>query len=126
MVSFFQQSATQVPNPVVPASAAPAASVTPASVPVTPAPADNPDIQTVDGPMPGKYRVKVIRSKCIAAGSCIAIAPTVFEFDDQNIAKVISQDELDDIKLLAAQSCPTMAIVVEDVETGKQVWPEVA
>lgn len=85
----------------------------------------NDDIQTIETAMPGKYRVKVIRSKCIAAGSCIAIAPKVFEFDDQNIAKVISQDEIDDIKLLAAQSCPTEAIIIEDIETGKQIWPEV-
>lgn len=104
-------------------SPAVSATVTP---PAVPAVEENPDIQTVDTPMPGKYRVKVIRSKCIAAGSCIAIAPAVFEFDDQNIAKVISQDELDDIKLLAAQSCPTMAIIVEDIQTGKQIWPEVA
>lgn len=75
--------------------------------------------------MPGKYRVKVIRDKCISAGSCIAIAPSVFQFDEHNIATVISQDELDDIKLLAAQSCPTMAIIVEDLETGEQVWPPV-
>lgn len=87
--------------------------------------APNNDIQTIMTDMPGKYVVKVIRSKCISAGSCIAIAPKVFEFDDQQIATVISQDELDDIKLLAAQSCPTMAIIVEDAETGKQVWPEV-
>ena len=99
-------------------------STTAATNPVSPI-TDDPDIQTVDTPMPGKYRVKVIRSKCISAGSCIAIAPKVFEFDEENIAKVISQDELDDIKLLAAQSCPTMAIVVEDIETGEQVWPTV-
>lgn len=87
---------------------------------------DDGDQQTfVGGPMPGKYKVTVIRSKCIAAGSCVAIAPKVFEFDEQNIARVISQDELDEIKLLAAQSCPTMAIVVEDIETGEQVWPAV-
>lgn len=98
-------------------SATPAAQATPTSA------QDDPDIQTVDGPMRGKYRVKVIRSKCIAATSCVAIAPKVFEMDQDNIAKVISQDELDDIKLLAAQSCPTMAIVVEDIETGQQVWP---
>ncbi len=65
----------------------------------------------------------MIRSKCISAGSCIAIAPSVFQFDAENIAEVISQDELDEIKLLSAQSCPTMAIVVEDIETGEQVWP---
>lgn len=91
-----------------------------ASTPATPD-----DIQTLDTPMPGKYRVKVIRSKCISAGSCIAIAPKVFEFDEASIAQVISQDELDDIKLLAAQSCPTSAIIVEDIATGQQIWPEI-
>ena len=75
--------------------------------------------------MPGKYLVKVDRSKCIGAGPCTAVAPNVFQLDSENIATVISQDELDDIKLLAAQSCPVAAITVEDIETGKQVWPAV-
>lgn len=72
---------------------------------------------------PGKYRVKVIRSKCIGAASCVAIAPKVFVMDDKQLAYIISEDELDETKLLAAQSCPTAAIVVEDMETGKQIWP---
>lgn len=72
---------------------------------------------------PGKYRVKVNRSKCIGAASCVAIAPKVFALDEKNLAHVISEDELDDIKLLAAQSCPTAAIIIEDIETGTQVWP---
>lgn len=72
---------------------------------------------------PGKYRVKVIRPKCIGAGSCVAIAPKVFGLDDKQLAYVISEDELDEIKLLGAQSCPTAAIIVEDIETGAQVWP---
>ena len=72
----------------------------------------------------GKYQVKVIREKCISAASCVAIAPGVFELDAEQIAKVISQDGADDeTKLLAAQSCPTMAIEITDTETGKQVWP---
>lgn len=78
------------------------------------------DLQTQ---MPGKYKVEVIRDKCIAAGPCTAVAPNVFQIDEENKAIVISQDELDDIKLLAAQSCPVAAIVVTDVETGEQVWP---
>lgn len=81
------------------------------------------DIQTVQDDMPGKYLVKVVRSKCIGAGPCTAVAPKVFQLDDENIAKVITQDELDDIKLLAAQSCPVSAIIVEDIETGERVWP---
>jgi ferredoxin len=73
----------------------------------------------------GKYTVSVINNKCISAASCVAIAPKVFELDEAGIAKVVSQDgEEDDTKLLAAQSCPTAAIVVTDTSTGKQVWPK--
>jgi ferredoxin len=72
----------------------------------------------------GKYQVKVIKEKCISAASCVAIAPEVFQLDEDDIAHVVSQDGRDDdIKLLAAQSCPTMAVIVTDTETGKQVWP---
>ena len=71
-----------------------------------------------------KYSVTVLRDKCIGAASCVAIAPKVFQLDGEQKAIVISQDELDDIKLLAAQSCPTAAIVITDIETGEQVWPK--
>ena len=72
----------------------------------------------------GKYKVEVIREKCIGAASCVAIAPKVFELDEEQIAIILSQDGEDDqTKLLAAQSCPTAAIVVTDTQTGKQVWP---
>ena len=74
----------------------------------------------------GKYKVEVIREKCISAASCVAIAPRVFELDEEQLAIILSQDgEDDDTKLLAAQSCPTAAIIVTDTETGKQVWPMV-
>ncbi len=71
------------------------------------------------------YKVTVLRGKCIGAGSCVAIAPKVFQMDKENKAVVISQDgNSDDDKLLAAQSCPTAAIVVVDEETGEQIWPK--
>lgn len=72
----------------------------------------------------GKYKVEVINDKCIGAASCVAIAPQVFQLNEQNIAYIVAQDgNDDDTKLLAAQSCPTAAIVVTDTETGEQVWP---
>lgn len=72
----------------------------------------------------GKYKVQVINEKCIGAASCVAIAPAVFQLNEENIAYIISQDGNDDeTKLLAAQSCPTAAIVVTNTETGEQVWP---
>lgn len=72
----------------------------------------------------GRYRVEVIREKCIAAASCVFIAPKVFALDEENLVKILSQHgNDDDTKLLAAQSCPTAAIRVIDTTTGKQVWP---
>ena len=71
-----------------------------------------------------KYKVKVIRDKCIGAASCVAIAPKTFKLDEEQKAVVLSQtDDADDDKLLAAQSCPTAAIIVTD-ENGKQIWPK--
>ncbi len=73
----------------------------------------------------GKYKIKVIRSECIGAASCVAVASSTFKLDDENKAVVDekSTDSLETI-LMAAQSCPTKAIVIIDTETGKQVWPE--
>ena len=73
----------------------------------------------------GKYKIKVIRKDCIGAASCIAVSPGVFKLDENNKAVFLdgAADEADNI-LMAAQSCPTKAIVVTDTETGKQVWPE--
>jgi ferredoxin len=69
-------------------------------------------------------KVKVVRDKCIGAASCVALAPKIFDLDKENKAVVISQDRnTDEEELLAAQSCPTGAIVVTD-KKGKQIWPK--
>lgn len=73
----------------------------------------------------GRYTVKVIRDKCIGAASCVAIAPLTFKLDDENKAIVLAQKlNSDEDLLLAAQSCPTAAIIVTDDETGEQIWPK--
>lgn len=73
----------------------------------------------------GKYKVEVIRDKCIGCSSCVAIAADTFKLGKTEISTVISQDgNDDDTKLLAAQSCPTAAIIVIDTKTDKQVWPQ--
>lgn len=72
----------------------------------------------------GKYKVKVIRNLCISAASCIAVSPNVFELDAEN--KAIIKEGANDLPeniLMAAQSCPTKAIVITDAETDQQVWP---
>jgi len=73
----------------------------------------------------GRYTVGVIRDKCIGAASCIAVSPMTFKLDDENKAIVLGQKlDSDENLLLAAQSCPTAAIVVTDDETGEQIWPK--
>ncbi|MBI5134817.1 ferredoxin [Candidatus Uhrbacteria bacterium] len=70
-------------------------------------------------------RVVVDRELCIGAASCIAVAPDVYELD--NDAKAIIKPEwltVDDETLKAsAESCPTLAIFLYNKD-GKKVYPE--
>lgn len=70
----------------------------------------------------GKYKIVVVESKCIAAASCVAIAPTLFKLNEKNLVEIIEggSDELDNI-MLSAQSCPTGAIEIYEGES--RVWP---
>lgn len=68
-------------------------------------------------------RIFVDRDLCIGAASCVAIAPGVFALDAENKAVVINDKGADDETiLLAAQSCPTRAIILYD-EQGNQIYP---
>lgn len=72
----------------------------------------------------GKYKVKVVRSLCIGAGTCVAVSAPTFQLDSENKA-VIQPGSVDSPEniLMAAQSCPTKAIIITDAETGQQIWP---
>jgi ferredoxin len=67
--------------------------------------------------------IRVDREKCIGAGNCLAVAPTVFDLDEEYKAVVIDASSVDDDTLLdAAKSCPVKAIIVED-DAGHQLYP---
>ncbi len=87
-----------------------------------------------------KYRIVVDPDLCIGAASCVTVDPSVFELNDENKAvlrdpsapedasrpyeRTIELDEAEkDALILAAQSCPTLAIAIYD-ESGTQVFPE--
>ena len=72
----------------------------------------------------GKYNITVIRGQCIGAGPCEAVSPETFKLDDERKAVVLegSADTPENI-LMAAQSCPARAIIIEDAETGEKVCP---
>ncbi len=65
----------------------------------------------------------VNRSVCIGAANCVAIAPQVFELDNQGLARVIGAGLADGAVLrAAAEECPVQAITLVD-DAGKQVYP---
>jgi ferredoxin len=72
-----------------------------------------------------KYTMRIDRSLCIGAATCVALAPKAWELDDE--AKAIIMDsadqESDDSLLNAAKGCPVAAIIITDNETGEQVFP---
>ncbi len=68
-------------------------------------------------------KIVVDRELCIAAGSCVAVTTETFKLDEENKAVVIDPDTVDDETLImAAQSCPTKAILLFDKD-GKQTYP---
>lgn len=69
-------------------------------------------------------KIQVDRVKCIGANSCVAMAPGVFQLDEENLAYIVDPNsETDDAVMLAAQSCPVLAVLLFD-ENGKQIFPE--
>lgn len=59
-------------------------------------------------------KAKVIRENCIGCGACQAIAPNIFEIDDEGLSKVLTEEvsandeeDFNDAK----DSCPTGAII---------------
>ncbi len=68
--------------------------------------------------------VVVDRDLCIGAAPCVAIAGSVFQLDEEGKAIVIDAQGADDETIkLAAEACPTRAIILTDAESGKQIYP---
>ncbi|MBI4053977.1 MAG: ferredoxin [Candidatus Doudnabacteria bacterium] len=69
-------------------------------------------------------KIEVDRNLCIGAASCVAVAPGVFELDNENKAVVKDPKGADeDTIMLAAKSCPVLAIKIFGKD-GKQIFPE--
>jgi len=70
------------------------------------------------------HKIYVDRKACIGVATCVVIAPDAFDLDEEGIA-IIKEgaEKLDDNKLLmAAQSCPVLAIHLFDKD-GNKVFP---
>lgn len=61
-------------------------------------------------------KLKVNKDKCIGCGQCVSICDEVFDFDDDNLAKVIVSaipENTEEEANVAKDSCPTGAIEEE-------------
>lgn len=71
-----------------------------------------------------KWTMRIDRSLCIGAATCVALAPKAWVLDDEAKAIILdtASEETDETLLEAAKGCPVMAIIITD-ENGKQVYP---
>ena len=63
-------------------------------------------------------RARVDRHRCIAAGNCITLAPTAFDWMEGDLGKAVVVDAAsveEEVLREAALSCPTQAIELEEV-----------
>ena len=68
-------------------------------------------------------RIRIDRERCVAAENCVVTAPSVFEMDADGKARLIDPLSVDPEMLwLAAELCPTEAIVLES-DAGEQLYP---
>lgn len=71
-----------------------------------------------------KLTMRIDRSLCIGAATCIAIAPKAWQLDNEAKAIILdtADQETDETLIEAAKGCPVMAIFITD-ESGKQIFP---
>jgi ferredoxin len=69
-------------------------------------------------------KITIDRSKCRGVRNCPSIAPDVFDIDAEFKAVVLDpKGDSDETILKAAKFCPAQAILLDDVATGKRIFP---
>lgn len=69
-------------------------------------------------------KITVDRAKCEGYGKCMQAAPKVFKLDEKFISVVLdAKGDTDQKILLAAKLCPTKAILLDEEESGKRIFP---
>ena len=74
--------------------------------------------------MSDKVRVRVDHLLCVGNAMCETFAPNVFRLNDDRQSEAINPEGDPRAQILeAAESCPMSAIIVEDADTGEQLFP---
>jgi len=77
-----------------------------------------------EGSTSAGMRIVVDRQLCIGAAPCVAVAPGVFQLDEeQGKAYLVDPDTADEETIkMAAEACPVLAIKL--YREGKQIYPQ--
>jgi ferredoxin len=71
-----------------------------------------------------KLKTTVNKTRCIASGDCVQIAPGVFQLDSDEKSEVYNQaGAADEVIIAAARACPARAITVINEDTSEQIFP---
>jgi ferredoxin len=70
-----------------------------------------------------QWRVTVDRDACVSSGACEGIAPRYFELQEGRSRAKAAEIEADEVVLVAAASCPVLAISVRAPESGDLIAP---
>jgi ferredoxin len=69
------------------------------------------------------YRISVDAEVCISSGKCVADAPDLFRFDDEDVAELVpgAPRPSDETQLDLARACPSGALRVHDAASGEEI-----
>ena len=71
-----------------------------------------------------RIRIRVDHDRCVGSTMCIQYAPEVFALNDGRQATVANRDGGTPALIReAAEQCPVSAIILEDEDTGEQIFP---
>jgi ferredoxin len=74
--------------------------------------------------MADQWKLSVDPRRCVRTGLCVATAPERFGFDENGRSSAPGEAvPASDALFEVAESCPTEAISIVDVETGESVFP---
>jgi ferredoxin len=74
--------------------------------------------------MARQLRVRVDHLLCVGNAMCETFAPNVFRLNDDRQSEAVNPAGDSEEKIVeAAENCPMSAIIVEDAETGEQLFP---
>jgi ferredoxin len=69
-------------------------------------------------------KITIDRNKCRGVRNCASIAPDVFDIDGEFKAVILDpKGDSDETILKAAKFCPVQAILLDNEESGKRIFP---